>query len=344
MNLKILQKAIYVFVLVLLMPAQGYAEYTDTVVLKNGNEISGNVKSMAQGKLLFDTDAMGTVTIKLDKVAEILSTTTMEIETVDGDQYFGKLEKPQMSQQVTISSDSTTTSIPIDDMVHIIPIGESFWKRLQGSMSAGFSYTKSSDVAQFSFSGNVLYQARRNQVGFTYTNIVTNQDSGSSQQLYGRLGYRYTPGKHWYGLGFISFQRNQELGVDGRGVLGAGAGRTLFESSRGVLSVNGGIDLNLENDGATQNSSVEAFTAIEYALYKYAGIQSNLVISAIAFPSLTESGRFRWQIDTSWHQQLYGNLYWDWTFYASGDNDPPESASSNSDYGVITSLGWTFGR
>lgn len=229
-------------------------------------------------------------------------------------------------------------------MVHIIPIGESFWKRLQGSMSAGFSYTKSSDVAQFSFAGNVLYQARHNQVGLTYTNIVTNQDSGTSQQLYGRLGYRYQPGQHWYGLGFLSFQRNQELGIDGRGVLGVGGGRTLFQSSRGVLSLNGGIDLNLENDGSTRNSSVEAFTSIEYALYKYAGMQSNLVISAIAFPSLTESGRFRWQVDTSWRQQLYGNIFWNWTFYASGDNDPPESANSNSDYGVITSLGWTFGR
>lgn len=344
MNLQNLHKAIQMVALVLLMPAPGYAEYTDTVVLKNGNEIFGNVKSMAEGRLLFDTDAMGTVTIKMEKVAQILSSTPMEIETVDGEQYFGKLEKPLLSQQVIISWDDTTKSVPIDDMAHIIPIGESFWKRLQGSMSAGFSYTKSSDVAQFSFNGNVLYQARHNQLGLTYTNIVTSQDSGTSQHLYGRLGYRYQPGKRWFGLGFLSFQRNQELGVDGRGVFGVGGGRTIFQSSRGVLSINGGIDLNLENDGTTRNSSVEAFTAIEYALYKYAGMQSNVVISAIAFPSLTESGRLRWQIDTSWRQQLYGNIFWDWTFYASGDNDPPEAANSTSDYGVITSLGWTFGR
>jgi len=344
MNLQIFQKAIYLFVLVLMIPAPGFADYTDTVVLKNGNRITGNVKSMAEGQLLFDTDAMGTVTIKLDKVAEILSSTPMEIETVTGDKYFGKLEKSLQAQQIEIRSDTSTESIAIDDLVHIIPIGASFWKRLQGSMSAGFSYTKSSDVAQFSFSGNVLYQARHNQLALTYTNIVTNQDSGTSQQLYTRLGYRYQPGEHWYGLGFLSGQRNQELGVDGRGVLGAGGGRTLFQINRGVLSLNGGIDLNLENSGSSQNSSVEAFTAIEYSFYKYSALQSNLVISAIAFPSLTESGRFRWQVDTSWRQELFNNVFWNWTFYASGDNDPPESATSNSDYGVITSLGWTFGR
>ena len=344
MNLQIFQKAAYVVVLVLLMPAPGFADYTDTVVLKNGNRITGNIKSMAEGQLLFDTDAMGTVTIKFDKVAEILSSTPMEIETVAGDQYFGKLEKPLQAQQIEIRSDTSTESIAIDDLVHIIPIGESFWKRLQGSMSAGFSYTKSSDVAQFSFSGNVLYQARHNQLALNYTNIVTNQDSGTSQQLFTRLGYRYQPGEYWYGLGFLSFQRNQELGVDGRGVLGAGGGRTLFQSNRGALSINGGIDLNLENSGSSENSSMEAFTGIEYSLYKYSAMQSNLVISAIAFPSLTESGRLRWQVDTAWRQELFNNIFWNWTFYASGDNDPPESAASNSDYGVITSLGWTFGR
>jgi len=345
MMIKIMcQNALLMFVLVVLLPTIVIADYTDTVVLKNGNRITGNVKSMAQGQLLFDTDAMGTVTIKLDKIAEIFSSTPMEIETVNGDQLYGTLEKPLLPQQIKISSDTSTESVPIDDLVRIIPIGESFWKRLQGSMSAGFSYTKASEVAQFSFSGNLLYQARHNQLALTYTNIVTNQDSGTSQQIYGRLGYRYQPGEHWYGLGFLSFQRNQELGVDGRGVLGAGGGRTLFQSNRGALSINGGLDLNLENSGSSQNTSVEAFTAIEYSLYKYADLQSNLVISAIAFPSITESGRFRWQIDTSWRQELFNNFFWNWTFYASGDNDPPENAASNSDYGVITSLGWTFGR
>jgi hypothetical protein len=344
MNLQNSMNKIYVIVLLLLMPAPAFADDNDTVVLKNGNRISGTVKSMEEGQLFLDTDAMGTVAIKMDKIAEILSSTPMEVETVSGDQYFGKLEKPLQALQIDVRSDKSTDSIAIDDLVRIVPIGESFLKRLQGSMSAGFSYTKSSDVAQFSFSGNLLYQARRNQLALTYTNIVTDQDSGTSQQLYTRLGYRYKPGKHWYGLGFVSFQRNQELGVDARGVLGAGGGRTLFQSNRGALSVNGGLDLNVEDSGSARNSSVEAFAAIEYSLYKLSTPQSNLVISAIAFPNLTESGRFRWQVDTTWRQQLFKNIYWDWTFYASGDNDPPESAASKSDYGLITSLGWTFER
>jgi hypothetical protein len=166
------QKALLLVASMLLLPAPGFADYADTVVLKNGNRISGNVKSMTQGQLVFDTDAMGTVTIKMDKVAEILSSTPMEIETADGDQHFGKLERPLLPEQLKISSDSSTESIPIDELVHIVPIGESFWKRLQGSMSAGLSYTKSSKVAQFSFNGNLLYQARRNQLALTCTNIV----------------------------------------------------------------------------------------------------------------------------------------------------------------------------
>ncbi len=331
-------------VLALLLPTLSQADYRDVVVLENGNEIFGTIKSLSQGQLLLDTDAMGTVTIKWDKIVEIRTAETMEIKTDTGARLFGTLDPPDGPAKVKITADSSTQSLGIDELVQITPIGESFLNRLQGSVSAGFSFTKSSDVAQFSFSGNLLYEDRSNQWALTYNNIVTNQDSGTTQQLYSRLGYRYQPEGRWYGLGFFSFQRNQELGIDARGVLGAGAGRTLFQSSQGQLSVNGGLDLNVEDSGTEQDSSLEAFAAIEYSLFKYSGLQSNLVMSAVAFPNLSESGRFRWQVDATWRQQIFNNMFWDWSLYASGDNDPPASANSESDYGIVTSLGWSFGR
>lgn len=338
------RKIVLTLAFTLLMPAVAFADYKDTVVLENGNEIFGTIKSLSAGQLQLDTDAMGTVNIQWDKIVEIRTGETMEITSSEGTRYFGKLGQSEQAKLVTISSDTSTESLHIDELVKITPIGESFWKRMQGSLSTGFSFTKSSDVAQFSFSGNLLYEDRSNQWALTYNNIVTDQDSGTTQQLFSRLGYRYQPAEYWYGLGFFSFQRNQELGIDARGVLGAGVGRTMLQSEHGELSFNGGLDLNLEDSGVDQNSSVEAFAAVEYSLFKYSGLQSNLVVSAIAFPSLTESGRFRWQVDTTWRQEIFNNMFWDWTLYASGDNQPPASANSESDYGIVTSLGWSFGR
>ncbi len=339
-----LRKNIIAVVLAMLLPALSFADYKDIVVLENGNEILGTIKSLTQGQLLFDTDAMGTVTIQWDKIVEIRSDAPMDIEATDGKRYFGTLEKSGRAEQVTISSGTSSDSLAIVDLVEIVPIGGSFLKRLQGSFSAGFSFTKSSDVGQLSFNGNLLYQDRKNRWALSYNNIVTNQDSGTTEQLFARLGYRYQPAARWYGLGFVSFQRNQELGINARGLLGAGAGRTLFQSTQGELSLNGGLALNLEDTNFGQDTSVESFAAIEYALFKFSGLHSNLIFSAMIFPSLTESGRIRWQVDTTWRQEIVNNMFWDWSLYASGDNEPPEGANSKSDYGIVTSLGWSFGR
>jgi len=144
-------------------------------------------------------------------------------------------------------------------------------------------------------------------------------------------------------VGFVSFQRNQELGIDGRWLVGAGAGRTIFEKRAGTLALSTGLDLNVENTTSGQDTSGELFGALEYFLYSYKGNQRNLAVGLIAFPSLTEGGRFRWQFNTSWRQELFNAFFLGLTIYATGDNEPPAGALASSDYGVITSLGWTFG-
>src|SRR5688572_25888340 len=56
------------------------APKTDTIVLVNGNAITGEVKRLDRGILSYSTDYMGTLNIEWDKVAQLRSTQLMEIE------------------------------------------------------------------------------------------------------------------------------------------------------------------------------------------------------------------------------------------------------------------------
>ena len=48
----------------------------------------------------------------------------------------------------------------------ITPIGRSFWRQLDGSIDAGFSYTRSSGVAQLNLNSDTVYpQARLRRRG-----------------------------------------------------------------------------------------------------------------------------------------------------------------------------------
>jgi hypothetical protein len=319
------------------------ANYTDTVVLKNGDNITGNVKGLAQGQLSLDTDAMGTVVIEWDKIAEVLSDKTMQVETISTDRYFGKLVEPSGNGEVVVRTETGIKAIANDNIVHVTPIDGSFWQRIQGSLSSGFSFTKSSDVAQYSIDAEAVYRTRRRQVALELNTIVTRQDSGTTEQLDTGIEYKGFRNNGWFGLGLISFQRNQQLGIDGRGLFGLGAGRNVLQTSKSVLAVSAGLDLNVEDTTSGEQRSGEAFGTLQYFLYKYRGDQTNLLLDATIFPSLTDSGRFRYQYRLKFRQELLSNIFWGLTLYGTADNQPPAGALADNDYGVITSLGWTFG-
>lgn len=329
--------------LALLLVEPVWAKYNDTVILKNGDRITGNITALATGQLSFETDAMGTVLIEWDKIAEVISDTPVQVETTGSIRYFGDLEKPSQDKTIVVSSDKETETIPLNEVVHITPISDSFWQRIRGSLSAGFSYTKSSDVAQYNLNLNALYRARHHQVGVKYDSIFTRQDSGTTGQLDSGITYKGFRQKGWFGTGFFSLQSNETLGIDGRGLLGAGIGRALLENSHSTFSLSAGLDLNIEDTTSGSQNSTEAFGTLEYLLYKFQGNQTNLVLEATLFPSLSESGRYRSQFNAKFNYELFTHFFWGFTVYGTSDNKPPEGATAKNDYGVITSVGWTFG-
>jgi hypothetical protein len=327
----------------LILGGPALAEYTDTVVLKNGDTLTGNVKALAQGQLSLDTDAMGTVLIEWDKIAEITSKKAMQVETTTTERYFGMLAQPTRNGEVVVQTATGPETIASDNIVHVTPINDSFWKRIQGSLGAGLSYTKSSDVAQYNIGLDALYRSRQHQVAVKYDSIITRQDSGTTGQIDSGISYKGFRQNGWYGLGYISFQRNQELGIDGRGLLGAGMGRNMRETSRSILSLSGGLDLNAEDTTDGGQNSLELFGTMEYLLYKFKGNQTNLAFAMTVFPSLTDSGRVRGQLSTKLRQELFNNFFWGLTLYVTSDNEAPAGAVANNDYGLITSAGWSFG-
>ena len=59
-------------------------------------------------------------------------------------------------------------------------------------------------------------------------------------------------------------------------------------------------------------------------------------------PSLTESGRYRAEGDLRAKYEFVDDLYFEFKVYGSYDSKPPLSDSEQSDYGITTSLGYSF--
>ena len=53
-------------------------------------------------------------------------------------------------------------------------------------------------------------------------------------------------------------------------------------------------------------------------------------------------GRYRPDASVSLRREIVSDFFFDLSFYQTYDSDPPDEAASSTDYGFVTSLGYSF--
>ena len=67
------------------------AQKTDSVWIRNGDRIIGEVKSLSRGLLKYSTDDLGTISVEWDKVERISTTTVLEVQLSRDKKLYGHL-------------------------------------------------------------------------------------------------------------------------------------------------------------------------------------------------------------------------------------------------------------
>ena len=80
------------------------APKTDIIIFKNGDKLTGELKSVKRGILNFNTDATGTIGIEWDKIGHIESLQNVQVETNTGTRFFGHLELGEESGVVVVNT------------------------------------------------------------------------------------------------------------------------------------------------------------------------------------------------------------------------------------------------
>ena len=339
-----------ILVLIAATPALA-REKSDVILLTNGDRITGEVKQLEHGILRLSTDSLGEVRIEWDDVIRIESDFAFQFERSDGTRVTGIIRETAEQKSITLKSQDQSVAFAHEKVVRIAPIEDSFWDRLQGSLSFGYSFTKASNVAQ----GNLAFRAshRTEKRSFSVdgsTIITSDQDNDDTQRS--NLDFvmtRFRPNR-WFSTYLMGFESNDELGLDLRSSIGAGFGRYLIQTNVSELALMGGVlgtaeslqEDPLSSTTASSQESLEGMLGLDYSRYIYDHPSVDLSAQLAAFPSITESGRTRAQLDLSLRWEVINDLFWDLSYYNSYDSDPPSSSKSTSDYGIVTSIGYSF--
>ncbi len=335
---------IYALLLLLFLTQVATSEKTDIVILQNGDRITGEIKELALGRLKFKTDNAGTIFFEWDKVAYVKSVQTFEIVTQDEKEYFGSIDSDTITSLLIVLTPDTAVRLQPLAVVSVVPIEESFWKRLDLSIDLGVTYTKASKVGQFILNSDVGFRRRRLSSDLNLNSTITiqqNRERTERHSLTSQTIYYYS--RPWGCGGTAALERNSELGIDMRLLLGAGIGRHLIQTNFNQLGFLSGLQYNREwvAGGEPGQGNLEAFAVVSYHQYRFDTPELDLSTSLRLFPNLTPIDRFRGELNFDLRWELIADLFWKLNFYELYDSKPPSADASKYDWGIVLSLGWS---
>lgn len=321
--------------------------------MKNGDRLTGEVKGLDAGVLYVSmTYMLSTSSIDWSNVARLESKQLFIVKTENGTVYKGTLntaeaEGDRPTRIVVLETPDRQTTIDAPQITQMAALSDKFWQRFNGAVNFGTTYTKGNQTVQYTLSSQTEYLRERWSANVNWNSTLSsstgaatstrNQVTPSASHLLPRNNYFYA--------GLADFLQSSVQGIQLQTTAGGGIGRYLKNTNRATISVLGGFAWqNTQYQHAVVPASTQnlgaALLVAEVKLFKFN--KSNLGVTAILLPVLTEPGRVKFSTNATYYFKITGNLKWNVSFYGNWDNQPPPHFVG-SDYGTSSGLSWTFG-
>lgn len=323
------------------------APKADVVTFANGDRLTGEVKGLEYGRLKFKTDATGTIEIEWNKVAGLQSQQYLQIELSSGARYFGQSPDLLDGGRIRLATGADDPGRELE-MAHIVRIAAidqgDLIDRLDGYVTGGYDYTKTNRQQDFNATAGLKSRTRQRQWSVDGATTLTSQEGLDDTQRFDVTGNyrRFLPGRDFY-QGFAALEGNDELGLDLRATVGGAFGRYLMQTGSREWAAYAGLAYTNERfQSGDARDSIEGVLGTSYTFFRYDPPEASVDGSLVLLPSLTQSGRVRAEARLRSRYEIVADLFFELSLYGSFDNEPDEEARSQSDYGLTTSLGYSF--
>ena len=337
--------------LLLLMTAMCSARpKKDVLQFTNGDRLTCEIIKLEKGYLYIKLDyADGTVAIDWSKVAHVESPQNFVVADKDAKRYTGRLEPvpggaPPEELKVQVTGSSTSEIVSGTEVVDIEQTDTSFWQNLHGGIDAGFNFAKQENRAQYNFDSNVVFARTKWSTGANYQSSFSGGgDLSSLRNDLQMNGVRQLRSPRNFYMGFLEFLHNGEQQLDLRSTLGGSLGHYFRQTNHSLIGAYGGVVWNREHYSSQAvgqgGDSAEAILGTQLNFFRFK--TTNFLVDARVYPSLTDLGRTRFDLNTSMKLRIAKDLYWKCGYYLNVDSRPPQNLPK-TDYGSTSSLGWTF--
>lgn len=316
----------------------------DSIIFNNGNFLVGEVKTMDRNVLQVETDySDADFTIEWDGIKEIYTKTFFLITLTDGSRYNGTLKTAETGKILILTDEGETIEVKTDEIVILDNIDQGFWSQVYATVDLGIDLTKAKNFRQFSMRSNVGFIAKRWQLDANYNSLSSIQDSVVDiKSKDGGISYKYFLPHDWYPLISLDFLSSTEQQLDLRTTGKMGMGKYIIHTNKSYWGFSMGANYNFENYSnltTVDRKSWEGFLGSELNLFNVGDL--NLLTKLIAYPSFTESGRWRSDFKLDVKYDLPLDFYIKLGYTLNFDNQPVDG-SPKTDYILHSGFGWEW--
>jgi|GEM_PF-192683 len=332
---------------------------TDVVVMRNGDRLTGEIKSLERGRLVFSTDDMGTIRIEWEKIVRVESRYLYDIETEGFRRFYGSFAPSAEDGSVAIATGDTSFTLPIERVVRITPLRGSFWRRLKTTLEAGYSFTSANSQQQITLGSEFSYRTERYNRRLVMNTFYSDREgeSSTSRSLASFDYTRYLPHRpRDFLTGLATWEQNDELGLDHRETVGAGVGRHMIQSNKVQLGLLGGLIVYREQftgsteketfvdpdmDNTADDYNLDLLLAKNLSVVRWDDPELDFSSDLYVFPSLTSWGRWRARLDARLRYEVFSDFYVGLSGFADYDSEPPVEGVEKVDFSVSLTVSWS---
>ena len=328
----------------------GYTELMaqqDTLIMVSGEILLGEIKLFDDGIVTIETSYSDSdFKVEGVEVEQISTSNQFVILTAQGNRYHGTLASDKENPSVVLINDTEKgiTREQFEDILFLKEVDPTFWSRVDFLISIGYTLTKANNNQQFSGNLETGYVSSKFKSDLSIGAIRTFQEddeyTSKTSRTSAGLGFLFFIVKDWFAVARTDLLQSSEQQLNLRAITKGGVGNYVVKTTRMNLGLAAGAAWNYENYSdvtATGRNSAEAFVALEYNIFNLGDL--DLLTKAIAYPSLTESKRFRTDFSFNMKYEFKRDFFINLGLSVNYDNQPAEG-SSPFDYVFQTTFGW----
>ncbi|MDR3735331.1 MAG: DUF481 domain-containing protein [Acidobacteriaceae bacterium] len=355
MNLRIRVCSVATNLVLLLVYLAVPVLHADTVVMKNGDRLTGTAIKLEAGKLTFKASYADPIALAWDQVASLTMSQALVLSTPKGTLSVISVERSESGLIVTTPSGPATMDpaavtvlrSPADQKAYEASLHPNWGHAWDGAVNLSLALARgNSDTATFGAGFAAARQTRTDKTSL-YANTLYSTNAHavpttSAKTTAGGLRYDHNMNPRLFAFGTGDFSTNALQNLDLRSILGGGFGWHAIKSPQQNLDIMGGLVWTHETYSPRPTNSLAALDLGEQYSRKL-GTRSLFTEQAFLYPDLSQTGQFQLAVDSTFSTRLGKIFNWQTTFSDRYTSFPPVGTLSN-DVILTTGLGLTLSR